>query len=117
MEEKQFQIFVSELAMEQIKKQLAKREAPNSYLRLGVRGSGCSGFSYVLKYEDAKPKEKDLIFNINDIQVIVDKKSILYLNECTLDWEKSLMKTGFKFINPNETSVCGCGNSFNLLQK
>lgn len=114
MEEKTFQVFVSVLALEQIKKQLAKRGTPDSSLRLGVRGSGCSGFSYVLQYEDAEPKERDLVFQINDLRVIVDKKSIIYLNGCTLDWEKTLMKQGFKFVNPNEKSSCGCGESFSV---
>lgn len=114
MEEKNFQIFVSVLAAEQVKSQLAKRETPNSYLRLGVKGGGCSGFSYVLQFEDELPRDKDLVFDLEGVHVIVDKKSILYLNGCTLDWEKTLIRQGFKFINPNEKSSCGCGESFSV---
>lgn len=112
--EKNFQIFVSTLAAEQIKNQLTKRGTPESYLRLGIKGGGCSGFSYVLQFEDAAPRDKDLIFDLEGVHVVVDKKSILYLNGCTLDWEKTLIHQGFKFLNPNEKSSCGCGHSFTV---
>ena len=112
--EKNFQIFVSVLAAEQVKNQLTKRGTPQSYLRLGIKGGGCSGFSYVLQFEDTAPRDKDLVFDLEGVHVIVDKKSILYLNGCTLDWEKTLMSQGFKFINPNEKSSCGCGHSFTV---
>jgi len=113
-EDKIYQIHISNSALEQIKKQFAIRNTPNSYLRLGVRGGGCSGFSYALQYEDKDPSIKDLVFHFEEIKVVVDKKSIIYLNNCTLDWGKSLMYQGFKFINPNETSKCGCGTSFSV---
>jgi iron-sulfur cluster assembly protein len=109
-----YQVHISDSALEQIKKQFISRGTPNSYLRLGVRGGGCSGFSYALQYEDKDPSVKDLIFHFGEIKVIVDKKSIIYLNNCTLDWEKSLMYQGFKFVNPNESSKCGCGTSFSV---
>lgn len=105
-------VFVSSIAAEQVKKQLEKRKTPNSHLRLGIRGGGCSGFSYVLQFEDKEPSKKDLLFEVEGIKVLIDNKSILYLNKCTLDWESTLMYKGFKFINPNELSKCGCGHSF-----
>lgn len=105
---------VTELAAEQIKLQLQKRGTPNGYLRLGVKGSGCSGFSYVIRFEDKPPTEKDKVFQLHDVNIVVDVKSFLYLNGCTLDWEQSLLKQGFKFINPNEKSTCGCGHSFSV---
>lgn len=110
----QYQVFVSPKAVEQIKIQLAKRNTPSSCIRLGVKGAGCSGFTYQIQFEDEVPRDKDIVFNIQDIRVIVDKKSILYLNGCTLDWEKTLLKQGFKFVNPNEKSSCGCGESFSV---
>lgn len=107
-------IFVTDLAVIEIRNQLNKRNTPNSSLRLGVRASGCNGFSYVIEFEDKGPADRDLVFKFDDIQVLVDKKSILYLNGMTLDFEKTLMKSGFKFINPNEKSSCGCKKSFDI---
>jgi iron-sulfur cluster assembly protein len=113
MEVEKYQVFVSALAAEQITKQLVARGTPNACVRLGVKGGGCSGFSYVLQYEDAS-KSKDLVFEVEGIHLIVDRKSILYLDGCTLDWEQSLMNQGFKFLNPNVKSQCGCGHSFSV---
>lgn len=109
-----YKIYVSPVAAEQIKKQLNKRNTPDGYLRWGIKGSGCSGFSYVLEFEDACPRKKDIVFDIEGVKIIIDIKSITYLNGCTLDWEKSLLKQGFKFINSNEKSKCGCGSSFSV---
>lgn len=115
MDEKTYSVSISPKAAEQVKLHLEKRGTPNAYLRLGLRGGGCSGFSYVLQYEDAEPKEnRDIVFVENDIRLVVDKKSLVYLNGTILDWEQSLMKKGFKFVNPNEKSTCGCGHSFNV---
>lgn len=112
--ENEYQIFVSTSAAAQIKEQFKKRGTPDAYLRLGVKGGGCSGFSYVLQYEDSVPREKDFLFIIHDIKVVVDKKSIIYLNGSTLDWEKTLIYQGFKFVNPQEKNKCGCGTSFSI---
>lgn len=116
MEDKQYQIFISPLAAQKVKEQLDKRGTPNAYLRLGVRGSGCSGFSYVLQFDDSL-KSTDLIFTLNEVSILVDKKSIIYLNGSTLDWEQTLIKHGFKFVNPQEKSRCGCGESFSVGDK
>lgn len=110
----EYTISISEIAAEQVKLQLEKRSTPESYLRLGIKGGGCSGFSYVLRFEDDPPKDKDLVFDQHGVKIVVDKKSIVYLNGATLDWEKTLMKQGFKFVNPNEKSSCGCGHSFTV---
>jgi iron-sulfur cluster assembly protein len=110
--EKTLQVFVSPKAAEQAKRQLEKRGTPHAYLRLGLKGGGCSGFTYVIQFEDTSPKETDKVFSYHDINVVVDPKSLLYLNGCTLDWEQTLLKRGFKFLNPNEKSSCGCGKSF-----
>lgn len=110
----EYTIFLSEVAAEQIKLQLEKRGTPNAALRLGIRGGGCSGFSYVLQFEDDPPRDRDEVFYHYNIKIVVDKKSLVYLNGSTLDWEKTLMKHGFKFVNPNEKSSCGCGESFTV---
>lgn len=106
--------FATEKAIEQIRIQLEKRNTPNSYLRIGLKGGSCSGFSYHIEFEDNAPREKDLIFKFNDIQIIIDPKSIIYLNGTTLDWEYSLNNQGFKFVNPNAKSLCGCSKSFSV---
>lgn len=111
-DEKTLQVSVSETAAEQVKLQLQKRGTPDAYLRLGIKGGGCSGYSYVLQFEDNPPKERDKVFQCHGVNVVVDPKSLLLLNGCVLDWEKTLMKQGFKFNNPNEKSSCGCGHSF-----
>lgn len=108
-----YKIDISPSAIEQIKRQMEKRNSPSS-LRLGVKGAGCQGFEYYLSFDDNSPKERDLIFHISDVQVIIDSKSILFLNGCLLDWESGLLRNGFKFVNPNEKSRCGCGNSIDF---
>ncbi len=113
-EEKTYSITVTPEAAEQVKKQLEKRGTPNGYLRLGLKGGGCSGFSYVLQFEDVLLRTDYIHFESNGIKILVDSKSLIYLNGCTLDWEKTLVKQGFKFINPNEKSSCGCGHSFSV---
>lgn len=110
----EYKISISPEALKQIKIQISKRGIFPSNLRLGVKGSGCVGFMYHLQFEDSSPKEKDLIFVFDDIQVVVDSKSILYLNGTTLDWESTLMRQGFKFNNPLQKSSCGCGGSFSF---
>lgn len=113
-DEKTLSISISPVAAEQVKFQLEQRGTPESYLRLGIKGGGCSGFSYVLRFEDDPPRDRDVVFEEHGVKVVVDKKSLVYLNGSTLDWEKSLLKQGFKFINPNEKSSCGCGHSFTV---
>lgn len=114
MEEKAYNISISPKAAEQVKNRLVKRGTPESYLRLGVKGGGCSGFSYVIEYEDNPPRDKDLLFEMEGIKLVIDKKSILYLNGSILDWEKNLLHSGYIFINPHEKQKCGCGHSFSV---
>jgi iron-sulfur cluster assembly protein len=80
-------------------------------LRLGVTGGGCSGLSYSIKF-DTRPRDRDRIYNFDGVRVFVDPKSFLYLHGMTLDYEETLMRQGFNFINPNSTRSCGCGSSF-----
>lgn len=101
-------------AIQEIKSQLAKRETPNAYLRLGVKGGSCSGFTYVIQFEDDAPKERDIQLDIDGVKILVDPKSLAYLDGSTLDWKSSLMEQGFDFINPHVVSQCGCGKSFSV---
>lgn len=80
-------------------------------LRLGVTGGGCSGLSYAIKF-DTQPRERDRIYDFDGVRVFVDPKSFLYLHGMTLDYEETLMRQGFNFVNPNSTRSCGCGSSF-----
>ena len=110
---------VTPRAVEMIKKQIAKRGKANTALRLGIRGGGCSGFSYVIEFHDGEPRAKDNVYDYvaedgTPVRVVVDKKSLVFLNGTTLDWEQTIMQQGFKFVNPNEKTSCGCGHSFTV---
>jgi iron-sulfur cluster assembly protein len=112
-------IGVSPQAVDAIRTNLAKRGTPDAAIRVGVRGGGCSGFSYVIEFDDEEPRKGDLVLEFTDegksrVRVFCDKKSILYLGGSILDWEKTLMFQGFKFKNPQEASRCGCGHSFTV---
>lgn len=100
-------------AISMAKGALMKRGTPNAYLRLGVRGGGCSGVSYAIEFSD-KVRERDNVFDFDGLRVIVDPKSLVYLRGAVLDYEVKLMQHGFKFVNPNEKSSCGCGESFSI---
>ena len=83
-------------------------------LRVGVKGGGCSGFSYTLGFDDLDPSEVDQIFEVDSIKVVCDPKSFLYVNGIEIDFEEGLMGRGFKFNNPNARNSCGCGESFGV---
>lgn len=101
-------------AIEAAKANFAKRGTPDAALRLGLRGGGCSGFSYVIEFDDEPPRARDRVFEFDGVRVHVDPKSLIYLAGTILDWEKTLMHQGFKFRNPNEKQGCGCGTSFSV---
>ena len=103
-------------AVEMAKKAFERRGTPAAALRLGVRGGGCSGASYVIEFAD-KIRERDNVFEFTtvageSVKVVVDPKSLVYLRGSVLDYEVKLMSHGFKFQNPNEKKGCGCGESF-----
>jgi len=82
-----------------------------AFIRVGVKGGGCSGLSYDLTF-DTDLKEDDKVFENNGIRVVVDKKSFLYLIGTELDYSGGLNGKGFIFVNPNASRTCGCGESF-----
>jgi len=104
-------IEMSPKAVEMAKKQLVARGTPDAAIRLGLRGGGCSGFSYVMEFADGPARPKDHVFEFDGVRVVVDPKSLALLNGTTLDYETSLMGHGFRFVNPNVQSSCGCGES------
>lgn len=81
------------------------------FLRVGVKGGGCSGFSYSLDLTENRT-ENDEVWNVHGVEVICDSKSHLYLEGTTIDFKDEIMGRGFVFSNPNATSTCGCGSSF-----
>jgi iron-sulfur cluster assembly protein len=104
---------VTDKAIQRIRIAMAKEgvSPEEGGLRLGVMGGGCSGLSYSIKF-DSHPRERDRIYDFDGVRVFVDPKSFLYLHGMTLDYEETLMRQGFNFINPNSTRSCGCGSSF-----
>jgi len=83
------------------------------YVRVGVKSGGCSGLSYDFKF-DNNVQEDDKLFEDNEIKIVVDKKSLLYLVGTTLEYSGGLNGKGFVFVNPNANRTCGCGESFSL---
>jgi len=110
---------VTPAAVDAMRAQLAKRGTQDGAIRVGIRGGGCSGFSYVIEFDDKPPRPQDLVLEFADpgqatVRVYCDKKSMIYLAGSALDWEKKLMYQGFKFLNPQEATRCGCGHSFTV---
>jgi iron-sulfur cluster assembly protein len=112
-------VLVTPKAADAILRQLTKRGTPEAALRLGIKGGGCSGFSYVIEFHDGEPRARDRVFEFaatdgTKVRVVVDPKSLVYLAGLELDWTQTLMQQGFKFNNPNEKTSCGCGHSFTV---
>jgi iron-sulfur cluster assembly protein len=105
-------ITISDKAVAEIKKVMQENNIPEgSGLRMGVKGGGCSGFTYVLGF-DEKSTETDKVFDANGVKVFVDERSFPYLAGIVLDYRDGLSGKGFSFDNPNATRTCGCGHSF-----
>ena len=105
-------ITLTESAAQHVKKFLAKR-GKGEGLRLGVRTSGCSGLAYVLEYVD-RVETEDNVFEDRGVKVVVDPKSLAYLDGTEVDYTREGLNEGFKFNNPNVKDSCGCGESFNV---
>ena len=107
-------ITVTERAKAEVERIVKEQNLPeDTVLRVGVKGGGCSGFSYSLGFDDSV-QETDQVFETDGIKLVCDPKSFLYLNGTQLDFEESLMGRGFKFGNPNASKTCGCGESFSV---
>ena len=107
-------IQLSETAAKEIKSIIKDQGLPEEQtrLRVGVKGGGCSGFSYMLDLTEEPKGENDEEMEVNGVKVLVDNKSLLYLNGVEIDFRDEVMGRGFVFKNPNATSTCGCGSSF-----
>jgi len=107
-------IIVTDTARKKIKQNLDKR-GQGAGIRIGVRTTGCSGLAYTLEYVDKYEAEPGVTnFAQQDFVVLVDAKSLAYLNGLTMDWVRNGLNEGFEFNNPNERDRCGCGESFRV---
>lgn len=104
-------ISITEGALKQLQRIRDEKNVPDNYgLRIGVKGGGCSGFSYILGFDEKK--EIDDSFEIQGFNVFMEKAHGIYLIGMEIDWVEGLNNRGFTFTNPNATDTCGCGTSF-----
>ncbi|MHC1737016.1 MAG: iron-sulfur cluster insertion protein ErpA [Ignavibacteriaceae bacterium] len=104
----------TEKAVEQIKKLRKESNVSEEYgLRIGVKGGGCSGFTYSLGFDNAK-RDDDTVLELSELKLFIDAKSLFYLTGTELDFQDGLNGKGFIFNNPNATKTCGCGDSFGV---
>lgn len=107
-------VHLSERAAQEIDRVIEEQEMPaaETWVRIGAKGGGCSGFSYVLDFDQAGPTEFDLAYEMHGVKYIVDKKSEFFMGGTVLDFNDDLLNRGFTFKNPSATGTCGCGTSF-----
>ncbi len=96
------------IELHKLRKNLDANESP--YLRIGVKGGGCSGLNYLLAFD--KKEEHDNLYEMEGIEVIINKAHVMYILGMEIDWEQGLNNRGFSFNNPNASETCGCGQSF-----
>ncbi|MCH2231264.1 MAG: iron-sulfur cluster assembly accessory protein [Crocinitomicaceae bacterium] len=106
-------IIVTDSAKKQAIRLMEDDDRTGLFIRVGVEGGGCSGLMYQLNFDNVET-ESDKSFENNDIKIVVDKKSYLYLVGTTLDFSGGLNGKGFVFVNPNADRTCGCGESFSI---
>lgn len=113
-------VHVSERAAKVMHEQLVKRGTPDAAVRFGIRGGGCTGYTYVFEFSDKPPRANDHVILADvpgyerGVRVLVDPKSMLLLDGTKLDFETGMRGHGFKFDNPNVKSDCGCGESISF---
>ncbi len=108
-------ILLTDRAAAEIRRLLEQQALPEGAgVRVGVRGGGCSGFSYLLDFDPAGPRPEDEVVEVHGVSLFVDRKSLAYLQGTTLDYSDGLMGRGFQFRNPNAKGTCGCGESFSV---
>ncbi len=106
-------ILVSDNARDKLNQLLIEDNSGKEYVRVGVESGGCSGLVYKLDFDDRMNNEDELVEH-NDIKLVINKKSILFLAGTTLEYSSGLNGKGFVFNNPNANRTCGCGESFSL---
>jgi iron-sulfur cluster assembly accessory protein len=106
-------IILTEKAAGEVKRVREEQKLQDdTFLRIGVVGGGCSGFSYTMGFDSAYDATADSQYDYHGVKVVIDKKSSLYLDGATVDWYEGLERRGFTFDNPNAVKTCGCGHSF-----
>jgi iron-sulfur cluster assembly accessory protein len=106
-------IEITERAAKEVQRVIEENSLPaDTWVRIGAKGGGCSGFSYVLDFDQAGPTEFDLTFEEHGVKVVIDKKSEFFMGGTILDFNDGLLDRGFVFKNPSATGTCGCGTSF-----
>ena len=104
-------ITITQSAAREIQRQRDKLGNPRGIIRIGIRGGGCTGFSYMFDWDDSAPRDTDRVFEAHGVAVVCDPKSFEYLKGTEIDFVTSMMGYGFKFNNPRATGACGCGES------
>jgi iron-sulfur cluster assembly protein len=111
-------ITLTEKAAEEVKRIVADQGAQGAaeklYLRMRVVGGGCSGFQHKLDLDPQVSDKLDVVYSIHGVDVVIDKRSLLYLEGVTVDFHNDLNKRGFSVTNPSAKSTCGCGSSFSM---
>ena len=107
-------VHLTERAAKEIVRVIEENDFPreSTWVRVGAKGGGCSGFSYVLDFDQAGPTEFDMSYEMHGVRYMVDKKSEFFMGGTILDWNDDLLNRGFVFKNPSATGTCGCGTSF-----
>ena len=104
------EIEITAAAAAEIARQREKRGNPDAMIRIGVRGGGCTGFTYVFEWAE-QVRATDRVFSAHGVSIVIDPKSLVYLGGMQLDFVRGMMGHGFKFNNPNAKGSCGCGES------
>ena len=104
-------VVLTEAALGEIRRQLKLCDTPPKAIRVGLRGGGCSGYTYDFDWDYKEAREKDTVIEHDDVVVYIDHRSMKLLKGTILDYQRTLMNQGFKFHNPNSTGTCGCGES------
>tara|TARA_R100000008_G_scaffold85545_1_gene75774 strand:- start:2592 stop:2918 length:327 start_codon:yes stop_codon:yes gene_type:complete len=106
-------ITMTDFAIQKISEILSKRQTPNDYLRISLKGGGCSGYMYSYEFT-SNPDEKDKLFEFKNVKVCIDIKSYLFLNGMEIDYKEDLLKSGLEFNAPAAKRTCGCGESISF---
>ncbi|MCH9685802.1 MAG: iron-sulfur cluster assembly accessory protein [Deltaproteobacteria bacterium] len=105
-------LIVTERAAKVMRAQLDKRGTPSGAIRFGIRGGGCTGYSYMFQFEDGDPRPKDTVIDAeHGVRVYLDPKSLVLVRGTEIDFETGIRGHGFRFANPNVDNSCGCGES------
>lgn len=107
-------IQVTSAAVDWVKKRRERLGQPNAALRVGVKGGGCAGYTYVTDLADGEPNARELVYEFDGLRVYVDERSLKFIEGSVIDAKNSLMYQGLKFENPNEEKSCGCGATFSI---